>query len=100
MIDLSGLNAVVTGCAGGIGSAISAARAEAGAIVVGVDMPEGAEAAWKERTGGAAYRRLDVTSEADWAAFAGRLEAEHGRLDILVDNAGVVVEKLVQDTTT
>lgn len=43
-----------------------------------------------ERQGSAAAIQLDVTSEASVAAAAAQIEAEHGMLDVLVNNAGVM----------
>ncbi|GAB3396957.1 SDR family NAD(P)-dependent oxidoreductase [Schumannella luteola] len=85
--------ALVTGAGGGIGSAIAARLAEEGATVIVADVV--AEAA--QRTvdeivagGGAAVpSTFDLRSpEAIRAAVAGLL-AEHGRIDVLVNNAGV-----------
>jgi NAD(P)-dependent dehydrogenase (short-subunit alcohol dehydrogenase family) len=91
--SLAGRVALVTGCTGGIGSVISAALVEAGATVIGADMGDGSGFA------SGSYIRLDVTDEADWQAAIAQVEKDHGRLDILVHVAGiVVVEKLVNTT--
>jgi len=81
---VSGKVVVVTGAVGGQGAAEAAALAAEGATVVATDLPEEAETA-----AGVAYRKLDVSDPADWQSLAGWLEAEHGRLDGLVNNAGV-----------
>jgi 3alpha(or 20beta)-hydroxysteroid dehydrogenase len=48
---------------------------------------------------GADYRHLDVTSEAGWDEVVGDVVARHGRLDVLVNNAGIVTgHKLVNVT--
>lgn len=101
MADLKNLNAVVTGCTGGLGTAIVEALAEAGAVVTGTDIADGeASRAWLDKIGGEVrYERLDVTSETDWAALMTKIKAEFGRLDILVHNAGVVVVKPLEETT-
>jgi 3alpha(or 20beta)-hydroxysteroid dehydrogenase len=75
---------VVTGAAGGQGAAEAAALAREGATVVTTDLHDGAEA-----PAGVAYRRLDVSRPDDWAALGAWLTAEHGRVDGLVNNAGV-----------
>ena len=94
--DLSGRVALVTGCAGGIGSAICRALAQAGAQVIGADLAPEPPQALKV---GVAYRSLDVTSEAAWRAGLSAIEAEHDRLDILVNNAGLVLAKTLEETT-
>ena len=81
---VSGKVVVVTGAVGGQGAAEAAALAAEGATVVATDLPDEAETA-----AGVAYRKLDVSDPADWQSLAGWLEAEHGRLDGLVNNAGV-----------
>ena len=75
---------MVTGAAGGQGAAEAAALAAEGAAVVATDVHEEAET-----PAGVAYRKLDVSSPDDWLTLAEWLEAEHGRLDGLVSNAGV-----------
>lgn len=101
MADLNNLNAIVTGCTGGLGTAIVQALAEAGAVVIGTDIaPDDTASAWREKMGeNVSYEHLDVTSEGDWAALMTKIEADHGRLDILVHNAGVVVVKPLEQTT-
>ncbi len=75
---------VVTGAAGGQGLAEAQALAAEGATVVATDLHESAEIG-----DGIVYRRLDVSREDDWRALADWLRAEHGRLDGLVNNAGI-----------
>ena len=86
-IDLTGRVALVTGAAGGIGVATVAALREAGATVIATDLAGGGD------------DRHDVASEADWARIAARIERDHGHLDILVHNAGLVLVKPLADTT-
>ena len=81
---VSGKIVVVTGAAGGQGAAEAAALAAEGATVVATDVHEEAETA-----PGVVYRKLDVSAPDDWRTLAEWLEAEHGRLDGLVNNAGV-----------
>lgn len=90
--------ALVAGGTGGIGEAIAARFAAEGATVyLGGRSPEKtAQAA--ERCGAHAIQ-LDVTSGADWAAAAARIESEAGRLDILVNAQGETVPAHVEDAT-
>jgi NAD(P)-dependent dehydrogenase (short-subunit alcohol dehydrogenase family) len=93
MTGLSGKVALVTGAAGGMGSAIARLLAREGAAVVIADLRDELgrkfEAEIAQAGGIATYRNLDVTSEKAWTDTISGVEAWRGRLDILVNNAGI-----------
>ena len=95
-IDLSGQVALVTGAASGIGRAAAKALAEVGAKVLAVDLDLAGAQAVAAQVGGAA-RALDVTDAAQWQAISQWIEADFGRLDILVNSAGVALKDSVGD---
>jgi NAD(P)-dependent dehydrogenase (short-subunit alcohol dehydrogenase family) len=82
--------AIVTGGASGMGAATARIFAREGAKVVVADMLEAEGRAVVETIGSAArFQRLDVTKESDWeAALSGTLSA-FGKVDILINNAGI-----------
>ena len=78
MADLNDEIVLVTGAAGAIGAAIAAAVKRAGGTAIASDLA-GADVA------------LDVTVESDWQGVAADIERQYGRLDGLVNAAGIVV---------
>lgn len=90
---VQGKVAIITGAASGLGAASARRLAEEGAMIMLTDREAGAGEAVAETIvtigGKAAFMAHDVTSEADWeAVVAGALKA-FGRVDILVNSAGV-----------
>ena len=79
--------ALVTGAARGMGYATASLFAEEGATVIAGDIapPEPRHASPKIESA-----RLDVTSEADWKGVVADILSRHGRLDILINNAGII----------
>lgn len=87
--DLSGKVALVTGAARGIGKAIADRFAANGATVVYSDLDEAGAREAAEGVAGASWRRLDVTRGEEAEATIDGIVAAHGRLDLVVNNAGV-----------
>jgi NAD(P)-dependent dehydrogenase (short-subunit alcohol dehydrogenase family) len=86
MNSLANKVAVVTGGASGIGEATARVFAEAGAKVVIGDVQDGSRVA-KEI--GAIFHATDVRDAASVKGLVDRAVAEHGRLDVLFNNAGI-----------
>jgi 3(or 17)beta-hydroxysteroid dehydrogenase len=92
--------ALVTGGASGIGFATAVLLADEGAKVVLTDLDKSRAAAVMTALGQRArFHELDVTREADWIAVTDAVVAEFGRLDILVNCAGVSLLKDIEATT-
>ena len=90
LASLDGKVAVVTGGARGQGAAEVALLAELGCRVVAADVLVGEARQLAERLGDAVEAEpLDVTDEDAWASLVDGVVARHGRLDVLVNNAGV-----------
>ncbi|MBX9625281.1 MAG: SDR family oxidoreductase [Gemmataceae bacterium] len=87
--DLTGRVCLVTGSARGIGQAIADRYAANGAVAYYSDLSADEAAAAAGRSPNGRSLALDVTDPAAVAAAVGRILAEAGRLDVLVNNAGV-----------
>ena len=79
--------ALVTGGVSGLGLALVRALAARGDQVMAADLAESAPAG--VLPDGVEYRRLDVRSDADWAAARDAIDRTWGGLDLLVNNAGI-----------
>jgi 3alpha(or 20beta)-hydroxysteroid dehydrogenase len=90
MGELEGRVALVTGGARGLGAAIVQVMAREGATVVASDLrvAEGKELA--DRLASVEFAEHDVTDEASWRSVVDGILRKHGRLDVLVNNAGIV----------
>jgi 3-oxoacyl-[acyl-carrier protein] reductase len=98
MIDLAGRIALVTGASRGIGRAIAMRLAAQGAHVIAAARGENAAATVQEiaGAGGAAETvALDVGDAAAIDAVIARTLERHGRIDVLVNNAGIARDQLM-----
>lgn len=97
---LDGKTALITGGASGIGRRTAERFAEEGARVVVSDLNgEGAEATAKALGGNALALAHDVTDEASWNTSMERTLGHVGRLDILVNSAGIGTSHNIEKTT-
>ena len=90
MASIKGKVVAITGGARGIGEATAKALAAAGAKVAVGDLDAELAAQSAQSYGGIGLP-LDVTSEESFAGFLDKVEAEYGRIDALVNNAGIMV---------
>jgi NAD(P)-dependent dehydrogenase (short-subunit alcohol dehydrogenase family) len=87
MADLQQKIVLITGAAGAIGAAVAQAVKSAGGTAIATDLASaGMDAA------------LDVTSEADWQRVTADIEQKHGRIDGLVNAAGIAVVASIEKT--
>ena len=90
---LSDKVAIVSGAASGMGAATARLFAREGAKVIVADMLEAEGQAVadsiKSNSGEARFQKLDVASDKDWDATVAATLAAYGRIDILINNAGV-----------
>jgi len=87
---LAGKIALVTGGASGLGKAIVERFLAEGAVTIIADVDRDAGEALAAQLGkGASFLTLDVTSQADWEEAMAGIQQRHGRLDVLVNNAGI-----------
>jgi len=96
--------AFVTGAGQGIGAGCAEALAEAGALVVVTDIigPRAEQSAARLRERGLAAEAavLDVTAWRDVDAVTAQIEKRHGRIDVLVNNAGIAISEIPAESMT
>lgn len=98
---LEGKVTIVTGACSGIGLSTAILFAEQGAVVIMADIKEPAERALEFVTSASrvTFLHTDVSRAQDIEALFAYVESTHGRLDVLVNNAGVELAKQIVDTT-
>jgi len=79
---------LVTGAAGAVGQAVATAVKREAGHVIASDLPQR----------GGIDHALDVTGEADWQRVLGEVDRAHGRLDGLVNAAGIALLGSIEDT--
>jgi cyclopentanol dehydrogenase len=102
-VRLAGRVALISGAARGQGAAEARMFAREGAAVVLGDvrhaLGEAVAQQVRDAGGRARYVPLDVTEEADWARAVAIAEQDFGRLDVLVNNAGILGRPGIMATT-
>jgi NAD(P)-dependent dehydrogenase (short-subunit alcohol dehydrogenase family) len=88
MTDLQQKIVLITGAAGAIGAAVAQAVKSAGGTAIATDLADG----------NGMDAALDVASEADWQRVTADIEQKHGRLDGLVNAAGIAVVASIEKT--
>jgi NAD(P)-dependent dehydrogenase (short-subunit alcohol dehydrogenase family) len=103
MNRVQGKVAIITGSGGGMGREEAMLLAKEGAGVVVTDLDEAAvrnvAGEINSQGGKAVFIKHDVASEADWGTVIRKTLEEFGRLDVLVNNAGVILYKKIEDTS-
>lgn len=103
MGKLDGKNVVITGAAGGMGQAACRMFCAEGANVLGADLngPAGKhlEEALKEDGLNFRFAEVDVTSAASVTELAETAKSEFGAVDVLYNNAGIIMGKPILETT-
>ena len=101
---LEGKVAIITGGARGQGATEARMFAQEGASVVIGDVRDElgmqVEAEIRELGGEAVYLHLDVTSNDDWQRAIDTAEQQFGKVDVLVNNAAIVLRKDIEETTS
>lgn len=88
MAELEGKIVLITGAGGAIGGAIASAVRAAGGTAIATDL----------KTGAGIDATLDVTAEADWQRVVADIDKQHGRLDGLVNAAGIAAVGSIEKT--
>ena len=103
MPRLEGKVAIISGGARGQGAVEARMFAEEGASVVIGDILDDqgrqTEAELQELGYNVTYVHLDVTDESDWQSAVQTALSAYGKLDILLNNAGILIRKNIEETT-
>ena len=88
-MPVEGKVVIITGAAGGQGRAEAAAFAAAGATVIATDLADGLASVFVDAVGEITCLKHDVSRENDWQRIVATCLDRWGRIDVLVNNAGV-----------
>ena len=98
MSRLEGKVAIVTGAARGMGEATARLFVQEGAKVVLTDvLDEQGQAVAEDLGQDAQFMNLDVASDDGWAQVIGEVDDQHGQIDVLINNAGLVHFTAIED---
>lgn len=101
MSDVQNKTILITGGAGGIGSEIAKVLAAHGAKIVILDLAEktGERLVSELKAQGteAWFEKINLTSEADWKRIIDKVMETTGRIDVLVNNAGINIRKTIEE---
>jgi 3alpha(or 20beta)-hydroxysteroid dehydrogenase len=98
--EFEGKVAIVTGAARGTGAAVAERFCKEGALVMLGDVRVNAGKETAEKLGdSASFVHHDVTDSAQWAKLVERTLDAHGRIDVLVNNAGVLHQGPIENTS-
>ncbi|RLA44518.1 MAG: cyclopentanol dehydrogenase [Gammaproteobacteria bacterium] len=101
---VSGKVILVTGGAMGMGRTHCELLAEEGGTVIVTDMNESEGQATADSInnagGKAEFLPLNVTDDTNWKSVVDQVVTKHGKVDVLVNNAGILIFKAVEETTT
>ncbi len=100
-MNVKGKTIVITGGAGGLGSSMSKLLAANGAVIFIFDLDtlKGEETVQEIRSlgGKASFKKVDLVKENDWKDAMDAVLAETGRVDVLVNNAGINIRKPIEE---
>lgn len=100
-MNVKGKTIVITGGAGGLGSTMSKLLAANGAVIYifDLDTNKGEETVQEILSSGgkASFKKVDLVKENDWKAAMEEVLEESGRMDVLVNNAGINIRKPIEE---